>query len=345
MQAYEIGSRRGDEGWIQLCLDCRKINFIIFKAGMVARYGETGNGEQQDQDRLQERAGSAVGDGRRKRDVQQFIPGNRPSYSPSRAQITPALARCANGRDKLAIVLPALREGRNLPLVLENVRLVLQSVDIDWEVIVVDDDSGDGTEAIVDAVSQEDARIRLLTRRGERGLSGAILHGWRHTDATILGAMDADGQHPADVLPRLIACLRQGHDVAIASRYAEGATRTGSVMRRLASRVAILLARPLGAFDPPVRDPLSGFFLVRRHCVQNVFFQPAGFKASARDTGARARCKSARDPVLLRATPYGTKQGECSRGLGLLMVAGETAGREVRRGAQAGTIEGLNRSA
>lgn len=175
-------------------------------------------------------------------------------------------------------MLPALREGRNLPLVLENVRLVLQSVNIDWEVIVVDDDSGDGTETIVEAMSQEDARIRLLIRRGERGLSGAILHGWRHTDATILGAMDADGQHPAAVLPRLISCLRQGHDAAIASRYAEGATRTGSLMRRLASRVAILLARPLDVFDPPVHDPLSGFFLVRRHCVQNVFFQPAGFK-------------------------------------------------------------------
>jgi dolichol-phosphate mannosyltransferase len=207
------------------------------------------------------------------------FPATVPSYSPPHVAGTRALPRGEfAGQDKLAIVLPALREGRNLPLVLENVRLVLRSAEIDWEVIVVDDDSGDGTEAIVQALSQEDARIRPLIRRGERGLSGAILHGWRHTDATILGAMDADGQHPADVLPRLIACVRQGNDVAIASRYVEGSVRTGSLMRRLASRVAILLARPLDAFDPPVQDPLSGFFLVRRHCVQNVLFQPAGFK-------------------------------------------------------------------
>lgn len=200
-------------------------------------------------------------------------------YKPPRPHVPPTGPPDeAGSREKLALVIPSLREVRNLGPLLDRVRGVLATVAIDWEVIVVDDDSGDGTDKVVGAISQQDPRIRILVRRGERGLSGAILHGWRSTDATILGAMDADGQHPPEVLPRLIASLMEGHDLAIASRYAKGGTRGGNPMRRLASITAILTARPLQAFVPPVRDPLSGFFLVRRHSVENIFFQTAGFK-------------------------------------------------------------------
>jgi dolichol-phosphate mannosyltransferase len=201
------------------------------------------------------------------------------SYRPPRAHATAAASgRKAVSREKLALVIPTLHEARNLATLLERVRGVLQSLAIDWEVIVVDDDSGDGTDRIVAAIAQQDPRIRLVVRRGERGLSGAILYGWRHTDATILGAMDADGQHPPEALPGLIASLVEGHDLAIASRYAKGARCRGNPVRRLASMAAILAARPVQIPAFRVRDPLSGFFFVRRHCVEKVFFQTAGFK-------------------------------------------------------------------
>jgi hypothetical protein len=109
-------------------------------------------------------------------------------------------------------------------------------------------------------------------------LSGAILHGWRHTDATILGVMDADGQHPAEILPELVAAIVSGRDLAIASRYATGGRGGWNPLRRLISMAAILAAGSLQPAGPRVQDPLSGFFLVQRHSVEHTFFQTAGFK-------------------------------------------------------------------
>ncbi len=180
--------------------------------------------------------------------------------------------------EKLVLVIPALNEAANLGPLLRRVSNVLDSVDIAWEVIVVDDDSRDGTEEVVSAMVGEDPRVRLLERRGERGLSGAILHGWRHTDATIVGAMDGDGQHPPEVLPSLLAAIRRGHDAAIGSRYVGGGRGGSNPFRRLVSRAAIWIARPVQSMGLRVRDPLSGFFLVRRRCIEDVMFQTSGFK-------------------------------------------------------------------
>jgi dolichol-phosphate mannosyltransferase len=145
-------------------------------------------------------------------------------------------------------------------------------------VIVVDDDSRDGTEEVVSAAASEDARVRLLVRHGHRGLSGAVLQGWRHTDATILGAMDADCQHPPDILPNLIASIASGQDLAIASRYVHGSRPGWNPIRQLLSFAAITAARPLQQVSARVTDPLSGFFLVRRQCIENILFQASGFK-------------------------------------------------------------------
>lgn len=196
-----------------------------------------------------------------------------PSYKPAQAP-----ANRSRSGAKLALVIPALREAPNLGPLLERVRRALRRVPTPWEVIVVDDDSRDGTEEIVAAIARRDARVRLVVRRGHRGLAGAILHGWRHTDATILGAMDADGQHPPEVLPELFAAVGRGCDVAIASRYAKGARRAANPVRRLMSLAAILAARPLPPMSPRVLDPLSGFFMVRRQSVENILFQTTGFK-------------------------------------------------------------------
>lgn len=180
--------------------------------------------------------------------------------------------------DRLALVIPALQEAENLGDLLTRIRCALAPVALEWEVIVVDDNSRDGTEQIMREMSREDARLRLLVRRGKRGLAGAILHGWRHTDATLLGVMDADGQHPPESLPPLVTAIVNGSDLAIGSRYAGGGRCGLNPIRRLASIAATILARPLQRSWPHVRDPLSGFFVVRRRCVEGVAFQTAGFK-------------------------------------------------------------------
>jgi len=184
-----------------------------------------------------------------------------------------------NNQPQLALIIPTLREAAGLPAVLERARYALNAVPIPWEIVVVDDDSGDGTEEIVRQAERRDPRIRLLVRRRERGLSGAILHGWRSSRASLLGAMDADGQHPPELLPRLIEQIRAGSDLAIASRYARGAALDGwSPLRRRISRASVRVSWPLIAAPIRPRDPLSGFFLVRRSCVEGVAFRTSGFK-------------------------------------------------------------------
>lgn len=205
-----------------------------------------------------------------------------PSYMPVQTERARPKLR-VNGSDyipeKLAIVIPTLREAGSLRVLLEQVRGVLGSLDIPYEIVVVDDDSQDGTEEVVTAIMREDPRVRLLVRRDERGLSGAILHGWQSTDAPILGVMDADFQHPPELLPELLAAVLDGHDLVIGSRYATGGRLGGwNPIRKLISAIAVWMTWPVQRPRLRAKDPMSGFFLLRRHCVQKVMFQPSGFK-------------------------------------------------------------------
>jgi dolichol-phosphate mannosyltransferase len=150
---------------------------------------------------------------------------------------------------------------------------------MNYEVIVVDDDSRDGTEQIVADAARQDARIRLLVRKGPRGLAGAVIHGWEHTDAGILGVMDADLQHPPELLPALWKTLQAGGDVVIASRYAsQGSLPNWSRSRHLLSHLAVWMTFPLQRPGIRVRDPMSGFFLLRRQVIEGITLHPYGFK-------------------------------------------------------------------
>jgi dolichol-phosphate mannosyltransferase len=206
--------------------------------------------------------------------IRSYTPVRRLAYSLPGKSAGPGRAQ-----DKLGLVVPAFREAENLRDLLNGVRGALGALAIPYEILVVDDDSRDGTSEIVSSISREDARVRLLIRTRERGLSGAILHGWQHTDATILGVMDADLQHPPELLPQLMAKILDGRDLAIGSRYTTGGSRGWwNPIRVLSSAAAIWATHPLQPRWMRVRDPLSGIFLVRRRCVENLAFQATGFK-------------------------------------------------------------------
>ena len=137
-----------------------------------------------------------------------------------------------------------------------------------------DSDSGDGTGDVVSAIAKQDSRVRLLVRKGERGLSGAILHGWRNTDAAILGVMDADLQHPPELLPKLLSAIQGGRDLVIGSRYTPGGDLgKWNPARKLLSAAAVWVTWPLQRSRLRAKDPMSGFFLVRRSCLDQVPFQ------------------------------------------------------------------------
>lgn len=176
-------------------------------------------------------------------------------------------------------MIPTLNEEGNIGRVLDLARAALDPASIDYELLVVDDDSRDRTASIVSAIAAQDRRVRLIVRKGQRGLSGAILDGWRNTTANFLGVMDADLQHPPELLPALVQAVAGGSDLAIGSRYtAGGGIGDWTFLRKLLSSTAVLATWPLQRAAARAHDPMSGFFIVRRECVENIAFQRTGFK-------------------------------------------------------------------
>ena len=191
----------------------------------------------------------------------------------------PTAEEHVRAEEKFALVIPTLCEAENIGGLLDSVRTVLDPLNIPYEILVVDDDSSDGTGELVSMISQQDPRVRLLVRKGERGLSGAILHGWQSTDAGILGVMDADLQHPPELLPQLLSAIQGGRDMVIGSRYTPGGGVGGwNPVRKFLSSAAVWVTWPIQRRQIRAKDPMSGFFMLRRNCLQRIPFQRSGFK-------------------------------------------------------------------
>jgi dolichol-phosphate mannosyltransferase len=182
-------------------------------------------------------------------------------------------------RPKLALVIPTLNEAGNIRVLISRIHSALQVVPVDYEILVVDDNSQDGTAEVVMEQASLDPRVRLFVRKGNRGLAGAVIHGWAQSDADLLGVIDADLQHPPEVLPSLLQPVLDGADIAIASRYVNGnSIDDWSKIRLLISRCGTWATNLLQRREVRVKDPLSGFFIVWRECIHGIQLQPEGFK-------------------------------------------------------------------
>lgn len=177
---------------------------------------------------------------------------------------------------RVSIVVPTYKEAENLRLLCGRIFAALQSAAIDGEVILVDDNSRDGTDAVVAELAATMA-IRLIVRENERGLSSAVLRGFEAAQHDWLLVMDADLSHPPEKIPELLAPLVAGRaDFVIGSRYvAGGVTKDWGWLRWLNSAIATWMARPLTA----VRDPMAGFFCLARRTWQEADrLNPVGYK-------------------------------------------------------------------
>lgn len=178
-------------------------------------------------------------------------------------------------RPSVSVVIPTYLEGDNLRDLIPRIGGVLDTIGVRHEIVVVDDASPDDTAGIVAQLSA-DHPVRLLTRIGERGLATAVVHGIRSTVGEIVVVMDADHSHPPEVIPALLTAL-DGVDMAIASRWVRGGgTADGwGPIRRLNSALATALARSFTS----VKDPMTGFFAVRRATIDSgAPLDPIGFK-------------------------------------------------------------------
>ena len=175
----------------------------------------------------------------------------------------------------LSIVVPTYNERDRLPELVGAIFAAYAAEGLDGELIVVDDNSPDGTGRLADELATRH-RVRVIHRAGKLGLGTAVVEGFAASAAPIVGVIDADMSHPPALLPRMLAVMQAARaDVVVASRYvAGGGTRGWPLARLLMSRVACAMAAGL----TPVRDATSGFFLIRRDLAREVRISAGGFK-------------------------------------------------------------------
>ena len=157
----------------------------------------------------------------------------------------------------VTVVLPTYQEFASLPSLIEALREVRIDELQELQLIIVDDNSNDGTEQLIKELNLD--WIRLIVRKEERGLSSAVIRGLQEATTEYCVVMDADGSHPASAIPAMVQAIQDGADFAVGSRYiAGGTTEDGwGVLRWLNSKIATIMARPF----TKVLDPMSGFWL------------------------------------------------------------------------------------
>ncbi len=178
---------------------------------------------------------------------------------------------------KFSIVIPTYNESGGIERLIAMLTDVFSSAGLDGELIVVDDNSPDGTGAIVDGLAGK-YPVRCLHRPGKLGLSSGVIDGWNFArpDSVYLGSIDADFSHDPKIVPAMVAALDSGkYGLAIGSRYVKGGGIENWPMKRIiTSQIACMLAYPL----TPIRDITSGFLLVRRDALAGIALDPIGFK-------------------------------------------------------------------
>ncbi len=192
----------------------------------------------------------------------------------------------------ISLILPTYNERANIQQTLRRAAAALRKSGEEFELIVVDDASPDETATIAEQL-QGEVPLRVLRRAGRFGLATAVVDGWNLARGDVLGVMDADLQHPPEILASLFAALqKEAVDLVIASRRIPGGGM-GKMpwFRRMAANVAASLA----AFVLPetvrgVRDPLSGMFLVRAKLLQTAQLNPVGYKILL-EILAKVRCR------------------------------------------------------
>lgn len=176
---------------------------------------------------------------------------------------------------KVSLVIPTYNERDGLRAMVAGLSSVLERTGLEHEIVIVDDNSPDGTGVLADELARE-FKLLVVHRTGKLGLSSAVIDGWKQATGDILGVMDADGSHDANILPSMVRAVAEGGaDVAVGSRYVPGGGMGDwPLHRQIISRVACVL----GGLICPVKDVTSGFLVFRRDVIEGVALDPIGFK-------------------------------------------------------------------
>jgi len=180
-------------------------------------------------------------------------------------------------KSSTSIIIPTYNECENLPQLIQ--RITTSMSNLNHEIIIVDDNSPDGTGQLAEQLAKQYGSIKVIHRPAKMGLATAILEGIKHAKGNIIVVMDADLQHPPELLPKLHQAILEGNDVAIASRYVKGGKiEEWSLVRKIISKGAIMLAYTLLPQTRKIKDPISGYFAFKKEILQNVDLSPIGYK-------------------------------------------------------------------
>jgi dolichol-phosphate mannosyltransferase len=172
----------------------------------------------------------------------------------------------------ISIIIPTYNESKNITLVIKRIHKALEGQQ--YEAIIIDDNSPDKTWKIAKKLPSK-YKVVVIKRSGKLGLSSAVLRGFKRAKGSIIGVIDADLSHPPEKIPELVKYLNSGYDIAVSSRLIKGGMiEDWPFNRRIISKVATLLASPL----TNVKDPLSGFFFLKKEVIENCKIIPRGYK-------------------------------------------------------------------
>ncbi len=173
----------------------------------------------------------------------------------------------------LSVIIPTYNEDENIETIVILLSKVLRR--IDYELIICDDNSSDNTIKVIKQLSGK-FPVRLLLREGSRGLSLAVIDGFKSAKGDILCVMDADMSHPPESIPEMLSKIeKEGFDLVVASRYVNGSVIIGwSIVRKISSYISSIFSRPLTS----ITDPLSGFFMLTKPVIENLNLKVKGYK-------------------------------------------------------------------
>ncbi len=177
---------------------------------------------------------------------------------------------------KLSLVIPTYNEKENIQKLIKKIQEEFKASKIDGEIIIVDDNSPDGTANIIEELKKKQENLKLIKRKGKLGLSSAVLEGWKIAKGDVFGVMDADLSHPPEKIKELFWTIEKNDaDFTIGSRYIKGGKIEGwNFKRKLMSKTATLFSR----IYTKVKDPMTGFFMIKKEVIENVNLNPKGFK-------------------------------------------------------------------
>ncbi|MEM3420749.1 MAG: glycosyltransferase family 2 protein [Candidatus Hadarchaeum sp.] len=213
---------------------------------------------------------------------------------------------------KLSIIVPTYNEAENLERLVDGIFNTLKGVD--FELIIVDDNSPDGTGKLADELASKNKNVAVVHRPGKLGLGTAILDGVAVSHGEIIGVIDADLQHPPEVLKTMLKRAEEGADIVVASRYVSGGNIEGwPLLRKIISRGALWLSHLFLPQTKNVKDTLSGYFLFKKNVIEGAVIDVKEFKMLIEILVKGKYCKVVEVPYTFRTraagkSKLGTKQ-------------------------------------